>query len=67
MHVTVLRLLLTYVQNGVEEQWQRIPTVSAVFSAEASLILLDSSHEHYVPINKLLKSSSTLKLRVRIH
>ncbi|CAA0330833.1 unnamed protein product [Arabidopsis thaliana] len=63
MHVTVLRLLLTYVQNGVEEQWQRIPTVSAVFSAEASLILLDSSHEHYVPIIKLLKRSSTLKLR----
>ncbi|KAL1203022.1 hypothetical protein V5N11_015271 [Cardamine amara subsp. amara] len=62
-HVTVLRLLLMYVQNGVEEQWQRIPTVSAVFAAEASLILLDSSHEHYVPINKLLKSTSTLKLK----
>ncbi|XP_010438667.1 PREDICTED: uncharacterized protein LOC104722225 [Camelina sativa] len=62
-HVTGLRLLLMYVQNGVEEPWQRIPTVSAIFAAEASLILLDPSHEHYVPINKLLKSSSTLKLR----
>jgi len=56
-----------YVQNGVEEPWQRIPTVSAIFAAETSMILLDPSHEHYVPINKLLKSSSTLKLRVRIH
>ncbi|CAL9226999.1 unnamed protein product [Arabidopsis halleri] len=62
-HVTGLRLLLMYVQNGVEEPWQRIPTVSAIFAAETSLILLDPSHEHYVPINKLLKSSSTLKLR----
>ncbi|CAA7025315.1 unnamed protein product [Microthlaspi erraticum] len=62
-HVKGLRLLLTYVQNGVEEDWQRIPTVSAVFAAEASLILLDSSHEHYVPIYKQLESSSTLKLK----
>jgi nucleolar pre-ribosomal-associated protein 1 len=62
-HVTGLRLLLMYVQNGVEEPWQRIPTVSAIFAAETSMILLDPSHEHYVPINKLLKSSSTLKLR----
>ncbi|XP_023634178.1 uncharacterized protein LOC17877580 isoform X2 [Capsella rubella] len=62
-HVTALRLLLMYVQNGVEEPWQRIPTVSAIFAAETSLIFLDPSHEHYVPINKLLKSSSTLKLR----
>lgn len=53
-------------QNGVEEDWQKIPTVSAVFAAEASLILLDSSHEHYVPIYKQLESSSTLKLKVLI-
>ncbi|XP_023639916.1 uncharacterized protein LOC17890382 isoform X2 [Capsella rubella] len=62
-HVTVLRFLLMYVQNGVKEQWQRIPTVNAVFAAEASLILRDSSQEHYVPIIKLLNSSSTPKLR----
>ncbi|CAH2077824.1 unnamed protein product [Thlaspi arvense] len=62
-HVKGLRLLLMYVRNGVEEQWQRIPTVSAVFAAETSLILLDSSHEHYVPVYNLLKSSSTPKLR----
>ncbi|XP_024008102.1 uncharacterized protein LOC18994515 [Eutrema salsugineum] len=58
-----LGLLLSYVQNGVEEQWQRIPTVYTVFAAETSLILLDSSHEHHVPIVKFLKTSSTLKLR----
>ncbi|CAN8273740.1 unnamed protein product [Cochlearia groenlandica] len=62
-HVKRLRLLLIYVKNAVEEPWQRIPTVSAVFAAEASLILLDVSHEHHVPINKLLNSSSTMKLR----
>ncbi|VVB11399.1 unnamed protein product [Arabis nemorensis] len=62
-HVTWLRLLMMYLQNGVEEPWQRIPTVSAVFAADTSLILLDSSHEHYVPVSKLIKSSSTLKLR----
>lgn len=57
---------MMYVQNGVEKPWQRIPTVSAVFAADTSLILLDSSHEHYVPVSKLIKSSSTLKLRVLI-
>ncbi|XP_018470475.2 uncharacterized protein LOC108842147 [Raphanus sativus] len=58
-----VRLLLLCLKNGVEEPWQRIPTVSAVFAAEASLILLNSSHEHYVPIKKLLKSSPSLNLR----
>ncbi|KAF8052739.1 hypothetical protein N665_1514s0011 [Sinapis alba] len=58
-----IRLLLLCLKNGVEEPWQRIPTVSAVFAAEASLILLNSSHEHYVPIKKLLKSSPSLNLR----
>ncbi|KAF2613099.1 hypothetical protein F2Q70_00013855 [Brassica cretica] len=58
-----IKLLLLCLKNGVEEPWQRIPTVSAVFAAEASLILLNSSHEHYVPIKKLLKSSPSLNLR----
>ncbi|KAG2244852.1 hypothetical protein Bca52824_093324 [Brassica carinata] len=58
-----IKLLLLCLKNGVEEPWQRIPTVSAVFAAEASLILLNSSHEHYVPIRKLLKSSLSLNLR----
>ncbi|KAJ0251447.1 Ribosome 60S biogenesis amino-terminal protein [Hirschfeldia incana] len=52
-----IRLLLLCLKNGVVEPWQRIPTVSAVFAAEASLILLNSSHEHYAPIKKMLKSS----------
>ncbi|KAL0726917.1 hypothetical protein Bca4012_023010 [Brassica carinata] len=58
-----IKLLLLSLKNGVVEPWQRIPTVSAVFAAEASLILLNSSHEHYVPIRKLLKSSLSLNLR----
>ncbi|VVA98828.1 unnamed protein product [Arabis nemorensis] len=61
-----LMLLLSYVQNGVEEPWQRIPSVSAVFAAEASLILLDSSRKHYVPIIEFLKRSDPLMLRVGI-
>ncbi|CAK9159643.1 unnamed protein product [Ilex paraguariensis] len=52
-----LRLLLTYLQNGIEEPWQRIPSIIAIFVAEASLILLDPSHEHYSSISKLLMCS----------
>ncbi|KAL6954143.1 diphosphoinositol-polyphosphate diphosphatase [Sarracenia purpurea var. burkii] len=46
-----LRLLLTYLQNGIEEPWQRIPSITAMFVAEASLILLDPLHNHYSTIN----------------
>lgn len=59
-----LMLLLMHVENGVDKRWKRIPTVCAYFAAVTSLILLDSSHELYAPINKLLKSSSTLNLKV---
>lgn len=59
-----LRLLLTYVQNGIEEPWQRIPSVIAVFAAEASLLLLDPLHDHYTSLSKLLMRSSRVNLKV---
>ncbi|KAI4374779.1 hypothetical protein MLD38_012731 [Melastoma candidum] len=49
-----LRLLLDYVQNGIKDPWQRIPSVLTIFLAEASLILLDRSHDKYPCITKLL-------------
>lgn len=61
-----LRLLLTTVQNSIEEPWQRIPSVIALFVAEASCILLDSSHDHFAAISTLLIHSSKLNLRVCI-
>ncbi|KAF7831373.1 Nucleolar pre-ribosomal-associated protein 1 [Senna tora] len=59
-----LRLLLTTVQNSIEEPWQRIPSVIALFAAEASFVLLDSSHDHFAAISTLLIHSSKLNLRV---
>ncbi|KAG5532321.1 hypothetical protein RHGRI_026825 [Rhododendron griersonianum] len=34
-----LRFSLTYLQNGIEDAWQRIPSITAKFVAEASVIL----------------------------
>lgn len=62
--VSRLGLLLTYLQNGIEKSWQRIPSVIAMFVAEASFILLDPSNEHYQPISKLLVGSSRVNLEV---
>ncbi|KAJ1441363.1 Nucleolar pre-ribosomal-associated protein 1, N-terminal [Sesbania bispinosa] len=59
-----LRLLLNSVQNSIEEPWQRIPSVIALFAAEASCVLLDSSHDHYAAISTLLIHSSKLSMRV---
>lgn len=59
-----LRLLLTYVQNGIEEPWQRIASVIAVFAAETSLLLLDPSHDHYTSLSKLLMRSSRVNMKV---
>ncbi|KAI9084395.1 hypothetical protein K1719_033585 [Acacia pycnantha] len=59
-----LRLLLTTVQNSIEEPWQRIPSVFALFAAEASCILLDSSLNHFAAISTLLIHSSKLNLQV---
>lgn len=61
-----LRLLLTYIQNGVEEPWQRIPSVIAIFAAETSLLLLDPSHEHYATLSKLLMGSSRVNIKVYV-
>lgn len=55
-----LRLLLTYVQNGIEEPWQRIPSIIALFAAEASFILLEPSHHHYAAISKFLVQSTRM-------
>ncbi|KAK3036680.1 hypothetical protein RJ639_031548 [Escallonia herrerae] len=61
--VTRLRLLLTYLQNGIEEPWQKIPSISALFVAEASFILLDPSHDHYMTISKLLVRSPRMNMK----
>ncbi|XP_065862051.1 uncharacterized protein [Euphorbia lathyris] len=56
--IMLLRLLVIYMQNGVEEDWQRIPSIMAIFAAEASLILLDPLNEHYTTLSKHLMHSS---------
>ncbi|CAI9091124.1 OLC1v1026064C1 [Oldenlandia corymbosa var. corymbosa] len=53
-----LRLLLSYLQNGIEEECQRIPSITAVFVAEASLILLDSSNHLHSSLSKALMRAS---------
>ncbi|XVF79543.1 hypothetical protein PTKIN_Ptkin14bG0231500 [Pterospermum kingtungense] len=58
-----LHLLLMYIQNGIQEPWQRIPSVIALFAAETSLILLDPLHEHYSTLNKLLMDSSRVNIK----
>ncbi|XP_077224093.1 ribosome 60S biogenesis amino-terminal protein isoform X2 [Tasmannia lanceolata] len=58
-----LRLLLTYLQNGISEPWQKIPSMTAIFAAEASFILLDPSHDHYLTISKLLMRSPRVDLK----
>ncbi|XP_050893482.1 uncharacterized protein LOC127100380 isoform X3 [Lathyrus oleraceus] len=59
-----LRLLMNSVQNSIEESWKRIPSVIALFAAEASCVLLDSSHDHYAAINTFLIQSSKLNMKV---
>ncbi|XP_042000760.1 uncharacterized protein LOC121750309 isoform X2 [Salvia splendens] len=62
--VVRLRLLLTYLQNGIEEPWQRIPSAIAVFAAEASVILLDPSNNNYSTISKHLGNSPSMNMKV---
>lgn len=62
--MTRIRLLLTSLQNGIEEPWQRVPSVVAIFAAEASFILLDPSHDHYATLSRLLMNSSKLNMKV---
>ncbi|XP_058732060.1 uncharacterized protein LOC131603666 isoform X2 [Vicia villosa] len=59
-----LRLLMNSVQNSIEESWRRIPSVIALFAAEASCVLLDSSHDHYAAICTFLTQSSMLNMKV---
>ncbi|KAL6844553.1 hypothetical protein ACP4OV_026226 [Aristida adscensionis] len=58
-----LQLLLTYLQNGISEQWQRIPSIIAVFAAEASLTLLDSSHTQFTAVSNFLMHSASVNLQ----
>ncbi|XP_022850181.1 uncharacterized protein LOC111372195 isoform X4 [Olea europaea var. sylvestris] len=61
--VTRLRLLLSYLQNCIEEPWQRIPSITAVFVAEASFVLLDPSHDNYSTISKNLMRCSSVDMK----
>lgn len=61
-----LRLLLSYLQNGIEEECQRIPSIIAVFIAEASFVLLDTSHDHYSAISKSIMRSSGANMKVSL-
>ncbi|XP_037495810.1 uncharacterized protein LOC105637608 isoform X2 [Jatropha curcas] len=57
-----LHLLLTYIQNGIKEAWQQIPSVIALFAAESSFILLDPSNDHFTAISKHLMHSSKVNM-----
>jgi hypothetical protein len=61
-----LQLLLTYLQNGISEEWQRIPSIIAVFAAEASLALLDSSHAQFTAVSNFLMHSTSVSLQVTL-
>lgn len=63
-NIVRLRLLLTFMQNGITEPFQRISSVIAVFVAEASFVLLDSSHDHYSAISKALLRSPSSSMKV---
>ncbi|KAK1325111.1 hypothetical protein QJS10_CPA01g00908 [Acorus calamus] len=55
--VLLLRLLLTSLQNGIPKPFQRIPSLLAVFAAEASFILVKTSHPQYRSISEFLVRS----------
>ncbi|MCO5561984.1 hypothetical protein L7F22_015610 [Adiantum nelumboides] len=57
-----IKLLLIFVKNSVLEPWQRMPSVAALFAAEASCILMTPSDVHYSIINKILFRSACLDL-----
>ncbi|XP_059294589.1 uncharacterized protein LOC132047580 [Lycium ferocissimum] len=58
-----LRLLMSYLQNGIEEPWQKISSITAIFVAEASYVLLDPSHDHYSAISKHLMRSPSANMK----
>ncbi|KAG0487245.1 hypothetical protein HPP92_009340 [Vanilla planifolia] len=59
-----LQLLLTWVQNGVTTAWQKIPSVIAIFAAEASFTSLDHSQNHSLAISKFLMRLPSVNLKV---
>lgn len=61
-----LRLLMSYLQNGIEKPWQKISSVTAIFVAEASYVLLDPSHDHYSAISKYLMRSPNANMKVNL-
>ncbi|XP_039143511.1 uncharacterized protein LOC120280662 isoform X2 [Dioscorea cayenensis subsp. rotundata] len=58
-----IKLLLTYLQNGIQEPWQKIPSIIAIFAAEASFVLLDPSQDRFRKISKLLVHSPRVNLK----
>ncbi|KAL7262824.1 hypothetical protein ACSBR1_001060 [Camellia fascicularis] len=50
-------------QKREEDPWQRIPSIIAMFVAEASFILLDSSHDHYLTISNFLVRSPRVNVK----
>ncbi|OAY67542.1 Nucleolar pre-ribosomal-associated protein 1 [Ananas comosus] len=58
-----LQLLLTYVQNGISESWQKIPSIIAIFTAEASFTLLDTAQKQFFTINKFLMHCPGVNLK----
>jgi hypothetical protein len=51
-----LQLLLPYLQNGISQQWQSLPSIIAVFAAEASLTLLDISHAQFTAVSNFFNA-----------
>ncbi|WOL03409.1 hypothetical protein Cni_G12129 [Canna indica] len=62
-HLLQLQLLLTYFQNGIREPWEKVPSVFAIFAAEASFILLDTRQNHFLTISKLLMHSPSMNFK----
>lgn len=59
-----LQLLLSYLQNGITDEYQKIPSLTAIFSAEASFILLDPSHNSFQVVSKFLMHSPRVDFKV---
>ncbi|XP_050217080.1 uncharacterized protein LOC126667967 [Mercurialis annua] len=58
-----LHLLLTYMQNGIKEQFQRIPSVIALFAAESSFILLNPSNDLFTTLSNHLMHSRMVDMK----
>ncbi|OAY74978.1 Nucleolar pre-ribosomal-associated protein 1 [Ananas comosus] len=58
-----LQLLLTYLQNGISESWQKMPSIIAIFTAEASFTLLDTTQKQFFTISKFLMHCPGVNLK----